>query len=142
MLWALGDERVATIVRDAHDRAVDAAIAYLDANACVIRRGKEGRLRLPGDGLIAAGFRHRTSREVDPQLHTHVLVANLTRGPDDRWSSLFGTMLYRLRRGSGGAGGALGGEGIERDLQVLEDVTGSAARGVRHGRCRAGSTSA
>lgn len=32
-------------------------------------------------------------------------------------------LRYRLRRGSGGAGGAPGGEGIERDLQVLEDVT-------------------
>lgn len=30
---------------------------------------------------------------------------------------------YRLRRGSGGAGAAPGGEGIERDRQVLEDVT-------------------
>jgi N-methylhydantoinase B len=30
---------------------------------------------------------------------------------------------YRLRRGSGGAGRAPGGEGIERDLQVLEDCT-------------------
>ncbi len=30
---------------------------------------------------------------------------------------------YRLRRGSGGAGLAPGGEGIERDLQMLEDVT-------------------
>lgn len=30
---------------------------------------------------------------------------------------------YRLRRGSGGAGGARGGDGIERDLEVLEDVT-------------------
>ncbi|MGI8792628.1 MAG: hydantoinase B/oxoprolinase family protein, partial [Acidimicrobiales bacterium] len=32
-------------------------------------------------------------------------------------------LRYRLRRGSGGAGLAPGGEGIERDLQVLEDVT-------------------
>ena len=32
-------------------------------------------------------------------------------------------LRYRLRRGSGGAGLARGGEGIERDLQVLEDVT-------------------
>ena len=29
-------------------------------------------------------------------------------------------LRYRLRRGSGGAGWAPGGEGIERDLQVLE----------------------
>src|SRR3546814_12209662 len=32
-------------------------------------------------------------------------------------------LRYRLRQGSGGAGWAPGGEGIERDLQVLEDVT-------------------
>jgi N-methylhydantoinase B/oxoprolinase/acetone carboxylase alpha subunit len=30
---------------------------------------------------------------------------------------------YRLRRGSGGAGEHAGGEGIERDLEVLEDCT-------------------
>jgi N-methylhydantoinase B/oxoprolinase/acetone carboxylase alpha subunit len=32
-------------------------------------------------------------------------------------------LRQRLRRGSGGAGAQPGGEGIERDLQVLEDVT-------------------
>jgi N-methylhydantoinase B/oxoprolinase/acetone carboxylase alpha subunit len=32
-------------------------------------------------------------------------------------------LRYRLRRGSGGEGAAVGGEGIERDLLVLEDVT-------------------
>ena len=32
-------------------------------------------------------------------------------------------LRYRLRRGSGGAGSASGGEGIERDLEMLEDVT-------------------
>ena len=32
-------------------------------------------------------------------------------------------LRYRLRRGSGGAGWAPGGEGIERDLQVLADAT-------------------
>ena len=32
-------------------------------------------------------------------------------------------LRYRLRRGSGGAGAAPGGDGIERDLEVLEDVT-------------------
>ena len=34
-------------------------------------------------------------------------------------------LRYRLRRGSGGDGLAPGGEGIERDLQVLEDATAS-----------------
>jgi TrwC relaxase len=60
LLWALGDDRVAATVRQAHDEAVDAAIAYLDTEACLVRQG--GRVRFPGTGLIAAGFRHRTSR--------------------------------------------------------------------------------
>lgn len=101
LLWALGDERVAATVQEAHDQAVDAAIAYLDASACVVRRGRGGRVRSAGDGLIASAFRHRTSREADPQLHTHVLVANLTRGADNEWSSLFGKVLFRHARAAG-----------------------------------------
>ncbi|MCA1677026.1 MAG: relaxase domain-containing protein, partial [Actinobacteria bacterium] len=101
LLWALGDERVAATVQEAHDQAVDAAIAYLDASACVVRRGRGGRVRSAGTGLIAAAFRHRTSREADPQLHTHVLVANLTRGSDNEWSSLFGKFLFWHARAAG-----------------------------------------
>ena len=47
---------------------------------------------------MAAAFRHRTSRAGDPQLHTHVLVANLGRGPDGRWSALDGRRLYAHAR--------------------------------------------
>jgi conjugative relaxase-like TrwC/TraI family protein len=101
LLWALGDARVAGVVREAHDEAVDAAMAYLDSEACQVRRGRGGRMRFPGDGLIAAAFRHRTSREADPQLHTHVLVANMTRGPDGEWSSPFGKLLFRHARAAG-----------------------------------------
>ncbi|HVM12786.1 MAG TPA: MobF family relaxase, partial [Egibacteraceae bacterium] len=105
LLWALGDDRVAAVVREAHDEAVDAAVdaamGYLDREGCKVRRGRGGRLRFDGDGLIAAAFRHRTSREGDPQLHTHVLVANMTRGPDGEWSSPFGTLLFRHARAAG-----------------------------------------
>ena len=34
-------------------------------------------------------------------------------------------LRYRIREGSGGVGLARGGDGIERDLQVLEDCTAS-----------------
>ena len=57
-------------------------------------RGRDGVDRLAGGGFVAAGFRHRTSRAGDPQLHTHVLVANITRGADGRWSALDGRQLY------------------------------------------------
>ncbi|MEP6660548.1 MAG: MobF family relaxase, partial [Acidimicrobiales bacterium] len=62
-----------------------------------------GTRRFPGAGFVAAQFRHRTSRAGDPQLHWHVLVANITRGPDRRWTALDATGLYRSQRAAGAA---------------------------------------
>ena len=65
------------------------------------RRGAGGVDRIPGRGLVAAAFRHRTSRAGDPQLHTHVLVANLTLGADGRWSALDGRRIYAHAKTAG-----------------------------------------
>jgi conjugative relaxase-like TrwC/TraI family protein len=88
LLFALGDEQVSGATRDAHDRAVGQALGFLEAEAARVRRGHDGLVVEPAAGLVAAGFRHRSSRAGDPQLHTHVLVANVGRGPDGRWSAL------------------------------------------------------
>jgi conjugative relaxase-like TrwC/TraI family protein len=101
LLFALGDERVAEVVRAAHDRAVTEALGYLEAEAARVRRGHNGLRVEPAGGLVAAGFRHRTSRAGDPQLHTHLLVANLGRGPDGRWSALDGRLFYSHGRTAG-----------------------------------------
>jgi conjugative relaxase-like TrwC/TraI family protein len=94
LLFALSDSKLSSVVRRAHDAAVAQAIGYLEREAGEVRRGKDGVDRLPGGGFVAAAFRHRTSRAGDPQLHTHVLVANMTRGADGRWSALDGRQLY------------------------------------------------
>lgn len=95
VLFALGARDVAHQAVTAHDEAVRAALAYLERQACVVRRGHAGARQLPGDGFVAAAFGHRTSRAGDPQLHTHVLVANLARGSDAGWGALDGRLLYR-----------------------------------------------
>jgi TrwC relaxase len=51
------------------------------------------RRRRPAGGW----FDHRTSREGDPLLHTHLVVANRVQGPDGRWTALDGRDLYRHR---------------------------------------------
>ncbi|MEO8698311.1 MAG: MobF family relaxase, partial [Acidimicrobiales bacterium] len=101
VLWALGDPGVNLAVRDAHQRAVDAALDYIERNAAFTRRGHGGAEVIPTNGLIAAGFRHRTSRNGDPQLHTHVLVPNIVKGIDGRWGTLDGRHLYRHARTAG-----------------------------------------
>jgi AAA domain/TrwC relaxase len=50
-----------------------------------------------GQGLLAVGFDHRTSREGDPLLHTHLVIANRVQGPDGRWTALDGRDLYHHR---------------------------------------------
>ncbi len=96
LLYALGDpELVAAGVVAAHEAAVDAAIGYLGRSACWTRRRIGGEITpVAGEGFVAAGFRHQTSRAGDPTLHTHVLVANLTRTADGRWGALDGRELY------------------------------------------------
>jgi conjugative relaxase-like TrwC/TraI family protein len=94
VLWGLSDGETSREVRAAHEASVGAALGYLEAEACWSRRGTNGVVALRGDGFVAAGFRHRTSRAGDPHLHTHVLVANGTRGGDRRWGALDARHLY------------------------------------------------
>ena len=94
LLFGLGDSELSSEVRDAHEAAVGAALGYMERQAAVARRGHGGTQSVLGNGFLAAGFRHRTSRAGDPQLHTHVLVANMTRGPDGRWTALDARRLY------------------------------------------------
>src|SRR6266567_1092787 len=47
---------------------------------------------------IVATYRHDTSRELDPQLHTHAVAANLTYdGVEGRWKALQASGLYERR---------------------------------------------
>ena len=64
------------------------------ANACLTRRGKGGGTFVKGNGYLAAGNMHRSSRNGDPQLHTHVLIANATKGPDGKWTRLYHPAIY------------------------------------------------
>ncbi|MDP8930315.1 MAG: relaxase domain-containing protein, partial [Actinomycetota bacterium] len=102
LLWALGDGATSVEVREAHDAAVDAAIGFIEREAARTRRGAGGSERVNVDGIIAAAFRHRTSRAGDPLLHTHVLVANLARTSDDGvWRTLESRRLFLYAKTAG-----------------------------------------
>ena len=94
LLFGLGDAGLSGEVRGAHEAAVAGALGYMERQAAVARRGHGGTVSVLGNGFLAAAFGHRTSRAGDPQLHTHVLVANMTRGPDGRWTALDARRLY------------------------------------------------
>jgi len=101
VLYAVADEDVSLAMRDAHDEAVAAALGYLEQEAVFSRRGKGGVETIRTSGLVAAGYRHRMSREGDAHLHTHVVAANLTRGTDGRWASLSGYPAFQHAKAAG-----------------------------------------
>src|SRR5262249_43017955 len=89
LLWALGTPEVRDAVRGAHAEAVDEVVQYIESHALYGRRRTEnGQDPIETDGLVAAAFDHRTSRAGDPLLHTHVVVANLTRSVEGRWQAI------------------------------------------------------
>jgi conjugative relaxase-like TrwC/TraI family protein len=100
VLFGICEPDVVREIVDAHEAAVRDALGYLERQACMARRGHGGAVLVRGGGFVAAAFRHRSSRAGDPLLHTHVVVANATQGPDGRWSALDGRLVYATRRGS------------------------------------------
>ena len=52
-------------------------------------------------GLVAAAYLHETSRALDPQLHFHVVAANMAEGPDGKVRALDGRSLYMHAKTAG-----------------------------------------
>lgn len=93
--WALSPPEVADAIAAAHDRAVAQAVGVFETEVARARRGKRAAHLIETDGVVAAAFGHLSSRASDPQLHTHVVIPNLTVDADGRWSALAGDRVYR-----------------------------------------------
>ena len=91
---AIGDRRV---IR-AHDDAVRATLAWIETDLLQTRGWDpvtRRRPRVAAHGMIVAGFRHLASRDRDPQLHTHCVLANMTRNASGEWRSVEPTRIRR-----------------------------------------------
>jgi TrwC relaxase len=75
ILYGLDDPATGRAVLSAHHAGLAEAVGYLDGHLGA-RRGHGGVQHVSGQGLLAVGFDHRTSREGDPLLHTHLVIAN------------------------------------------------------------------
>ena len=88
-----GDRRIIT----AHDAAVKRTLSWAESHA-VETRMKDPEtgcmVRTGGQKAIVAAFRHDTSRNLDPQLHTHAVLANMVRGEDGKWRTMANERLY------------------------------------------------
>ena len=75
-------------IRAAHEEAIRQAVRYFEHELLVAKSATDATGRpMRTDGLIAAGFHHYANRAGDPDLHTHVIVANLVRRTDGTWAT-------------------------------------------------------
>jgi conjugative relaxase-like TrwC/TraI family protein len=94
-LWAVADPRVAAQIERAHHAAVRDALTFIERHALFTRQGRNGVRQVNVRGLVAAAFTHRDSRAGDPDLHTHVAVANKVQTLDGRWLAIDGRVLFK-----------------------------------------------
>ncbi|MGO3743931.1 MAG: MobF family relaxase [Alcaligenes aquatilis] len=113
-----GDERLI----HANDKAVAAALAYVEKHLTMGRRKENGKSRVEHTGnLIIAKFRHETARPTegaapDPHLHVHALLMNLTQRTDGSWVSLSNEDIFKLLRVTD----AIYQAELERNVRALE----------------------
>lgn len=105
LAWALGDPELRKAIEQAQLHAVHQALTYLEEKAGFARVGAQGQ-ELVKCPLLFALFEHGTSRAMDPQLHTHALLINLTVHPDGvsgkaRTTAVDSTYLYHFKMATG-----------------------------------------
>jgi conjugative relaxase-like TrwC/TraI family protein len=94
-LWAVADLATAAVIERAHRAAVGDALRFIEQHALYTRTGSNGVRQVDVCGMVAAAFTHRDSRAGDPDLHTHVAVANKVQTFDGRWLSIDGRILFK-----------------------------------------------
>ncbi|USX47875.1 MobF family relaxase [Dietzia kunjamensis] len=98
VLWALADEQTSSKIAALHHESVAEALAWAEDNAIYTRVGKQGIEQVKTRGIVASEFTHFDTRGGDPDLHSHVLLANKVQGPDGRWLSLDGRAVFQMHQ--------------------------------------------
>ena len=98
LLFALGSSTIRQHAVAAHDAAVAAMVDWIEQHAHTRYRIGGQVAVVDAQGIIAAEFRQHTSRALDPQLHTHVVIPNRVKSPDGRWLALDARTIKRDQR--------------------------------------------
>ncbi|WP_054143382.1 MobF family relaxase [Bosea sp. AAP35] len=78
VLWAAGNSQQRAVIEAAHRKAIDEALQLmLDEGLVVVRSGAGGTVKHQPSDMIVAKFEHFTTREGDPNLHSHCVLLNV-----------------------------------------------------------------
>ncbi|HEY2096301.1 MAG TPA: MobF family relaxase [Pseudonocardia sp.] len=133
VLWGLGEHQVRQVIEQVHEAAWKQALAYGEREAGYTRIGKNGVAQIDTHGFVATAFVHRDSRAGDPDLHTHVAVANRVLGVDGQWRTLDSQQIHKIAVSMSEVYNAALEQGLTERLGVAwtEVAKGAGKRGVR-----------
>ncbi len=95
IVWAFGNEKQRSDMLACHHNAVDSVMKYVEDNLIEARITENTKTsRVTTGNMIAARFDHFTSREMDPQLHSHVVVANMTQRKGGQWRAIANEKIF------------------------------------------------
>ncbi|MHB1008442.1 MAG: MobF family relaxase [Propionibacteriaceae bacterium] len=94
--WALAGLHDSQTIEQLHQEAVRRAAEYLETRLFT-RVGPHGIRNVETRGMVAVAFTHRDSRAGDPDLHTHLVIANKVQTLDDRWYAVNARLLYEAK---------------------------------------------
>lgn len=93
VLWAAADAPTRETIEDCLKAAVVDTVTHIEDSYKLARRGPQGRRR-EHVKLIASSFLHGTSRELDPNLHVHLLLMNAAVRADGTTGAILSKPLY------------------------------------------------
>lgn len=88
VLFGIGDPDMRRQVVEAHESAVQAVLGWIETHAHTRIRRHGHVVCVDAEGIVLGVFRQHTSRKLDPQLHTHAVIANRVPATDGRWLAL------------------------------------------------------
>jgi conjugative relaxase-like TrwC/TraI family protein len=101
VFWSQADRATRLRIGKLHHKAIKVALDDLNEVALFTRRGKNGMIREEARPIVAV-FEHSTSRELDPNLHSHCVLFNLAERQDGKFGAILSQPFYRnkLRAGA------------------------------------------
>lgn len=103
-LWAVSDAGTQVLIAQAHHSAMRDVLALIERDVAMTRVGAAGPrgavAQVEVRGLLATAYDHYDSRSSDPQLHTHLVIANRVQAVrDGKWRTLDSRALHNAVTG-------------------------------------------
>jgi len=101
ILWAGESDEMQQKIESAQQQAVEEAFTFIQDTVARTRRGHNGLIHEEIVGLVGATFQHCSSRALDPQIHTHCLVANIAPRTDLSWGTIESKYFFSWQKAIG-----------------------------------------